>query len=189
MHKTKSGFESIQSYVWCPNSLYHAENYVDVVIMQMLDRAAPKDQIQMCLEELKASNHINDSKYTKLVRNVLSTAGEVVDEGLITAPQNQLPILTSGEVPQNILERRLLNERLSILEDKMQRRWDVDANCYRLYHQFTPPRRVPSQYLAFDQLRLRFLKGQPILVSILAPAGYGKSELLSAWLNFTALHG
>ena len=27
------------------------------------------------------------------------------------------------------------------------------------------------------------------LVSILAPAGYGKSELLSAWLHFTASHG
>ena len=76
-----------------------------------------------------------------------------------------------------------------MLEDKMQKLWDCDANCYRLYHQFTPPRRVPSQYLAFDQLRLRFLKGQPILVSILAPAGYGKSELLSAWLHFTASHG
>ena len=104
MHETKSGFESIQSYVWCPNSLYHTENDVDVVIMQMLDRAAPKDQILMCLEELKASKHINDSKYTKLVRFVQATAGEFVDEGLITAPQNQLPILTSGEAPQIILD-------------------------------------------------------------------------------------
>ena len=124
MHETKSGFESIQSYVWCPNSLYHTENDVDVVIMQMLDRAAPKDQILLCLEELKASEHINDS----------TTAGEFVDEGLITAPQNQLPILTSGEAPQNILDRSLLKERLSMLEDKMQRLWDFDANCYRLYH-------------------------------------------------------
>ena len=97
MHETKSGCESIQSYVWCPNSLYHTENDVDVVIMQMLDRAAPKDQILMCLEELKASKHINDSRYTKLVRFVQATAGEFIDEGHITAPQNQLPILTSGE--------------------------------------------------------------------------------------------
>ena len=99
------------------------------------------------------------------------------------------PILTSGEAPQNILDRSLFKERLSMLEDKMQRLWDFDANCYRLYHQFTPPRQVPFQYLAFDQLRLRFLKGQPILASILAPAGYGKSELLSSWLHFTTSHG
>ena len=84
----------------------------------------------MCLEELNASKYIDDSKYTKLIRFVQATAGEFVDEGLITAPQNQLPILTSGEAPQNILDRSLLNESLSILEDKMQRRWDSDANFY-----------------------------------------------------------
>ena len=66
MHETKSGFDSMQSYVWCPNSLYHTENDVDVVIMQMLDRAAPKDQILKCIEELKASKHINDSSIPNL---------------------------------------------------------------------------------------------------------------------------
>ena len=99
------------------------------------------------------------------------------------------PVLTSGEASQNILDRSLFKERLSMLEDEMQRLCDFHANCYRLYHQVTPPREVPFQYLAFDQLRLRFLKGQAIFASILAPTGYGKRELFSAWLHFTASHG
>ena len=51
--------------------------------MQILDRAAPKDHILMCLEELQAIKHVNDSKYTKLVWFVQAMAGEFVDEELI----------------------------------------------------------------------------------------------------------
>ena len=39
----------------------------------------------------------------------------------------------------------------------------------------------PSQYTALQQLKYRMSLDKPILVSIIAPAGFGKSELLAAW--------
>ena len=48
---------------------------------------------------------------------------------------------------------------------------------------------MPSQYLAFQQLQLRFDAGEPILVAVVAPAGFGKSELIAAWKYYTALRG
>ena len=189
MCATKIGFDSLASYLWCPNSLYHPQCDVDVVIMQMLDRAASKDQILRCIEDLKTSEHINEAKYKELVRFVQATTGDLVDEGPVLAMPNQIPVLLSTEAPQNMLDRSLLSDRLAELTLKMQKLWDFNEKCHRLWSDFVPPRPVPSQYLAFDQLRLRFSSGQPILVSICAPAGYGKSELLSAWLHYTAAQG
>ena len=46
----------------------------------------------------------------------------------------------------------------------------------------------PSQALAFDQLKLRFLHDEPIVVCLYAGAGYGKSEIIAAWTAYTELH-
>ena len=189
MHDSKIGFDSPLSYLWCPNSLYHFQSDVEVVITQMLDRAAHHEHILECIEDLKTSKLIDEDRYRRLIRFVQAAVGDLHDEGAITAPPNQLPVLSSNDAPNNIIDRSLLSERLSLLETKMQQLWDFDAKCYRLYSDFKPPRNVPSQYLAFDQLRLRFLQGEPIIAGIVAPAGFGKSELLSAWMHFLASRG
>ena len=44
---------------------------------------------------------------------------------------------------------------------------------------------VPSQYLAFRQLQMRFQGAEPIAVAVPAPAGFGKSELIAAWTCYT----
>ena len=123
MCATKIGFDSLASYLWCPNSLYHPQCDVDVVIMQMLDRAASKDQILRCIEDLKTSEHINEAKYKELVRFVQATTGDLVDEGPVLAMPNQIPVLLSTEAPQNMLDRSLLSDRLAELTLKMQKLW------------------------------------------------------------------
>ena len=49
--------------------------------------------------------------------------------------------------------------------------------------------RPPTQTLAFEQLRFRHEHGEPILVCVPAPAGFGKSELIGAWLNYVEKQG
>ena len=72
--------------------------------------------------------------------------------------------------------------KLRALEEKMQQLWDPASQKYDLWYNFTPQRRVPSQYLVFQQLKFRLEAGEPIIVGIVAPAGYGKSELIAAFL-------
>ena len=97
----------------------------------MLDRAAPKDQILACIEDLKSNGYIDVKKYAELIRYVQAITGDPIDEGAIAAPQNQLSILTSTEAPQKILDRSLLLERIATLETKMQKLWDPVTKCYR----------------------------------------------------------
>ena len=48
-----------------------------------------------------------------------------------------------------------------------------------------PPRPVPTQFLAYQQLQYRYEdKSAPFLVRCVAPAGFGKSTLISAWLQW-----
>ena len=69
---------------------------------------------------------------------------------------------------------------------KLQSVWDLQTREYRLWNEFQPPRKVPSQYSAFEQLRLRWKNNIPILAALIAPAGFGKTELAAAWLYLMA---
>ena len=62
--------------------------------------------------------------------------------------------------------------------------WDVEKKQYRPWGVVQPERTVPTQFLAFEQLRFRWHSGEPIAVAVVAPAGFGKSELIAALMYF-----
>ena len=68
-------------------------------------------------------------------------------------------------------------------------RWatKADAQVYKHWSEIAGAS-VPSQTLAVNQLRARFLNDVPVLVCFLAPAGFGKSELIKWVLCFGRLH-
>ena len=79
--------------------------------------------------------------------------------------------------------------QLDRILEKLQKIWDVSTNSYRHYSDVLPSRSVPSQYLAFLQLRHRLENALPCLVCIAAPAGFGKTELVSALLHYLVAKG
>ena len=60
--------------------------------------------------------------------------------------------------------------------------WDETSATYRRYDDLG--KKPPSQYLALQQLKYRAESNVPILVAVAAPAGYGKSEIIMAWLTY-----
>ena len=67
----------------------------------------------------------------------------------------------------------------------MQSLFCESTNETKLYSEIIPPRRVPTQFLAYQQLQYRYEdKSAPFLVCCVAPAGFRKSTLISAWLHW-----
>ena len=75
-------------------------------------------------------------------------------------------------------------DALRAFEDKFQQLWDPSTNSYRHYSQHSEKKSCPTQYIALEQLRARFENNVPLLVGVAAPAGYGKSQLIQAWLVY-----
>ena len=67
--------------------------------------------------------------------------------------------------------------------------WDEETCCYKHWMDFDKPAQVPSQHLALQQLKFRYQLHEPLMVALVAPAGFGKSELISAWLHWIHLKG
>ena len=113
----------------------------------------------------------------------------VIDEGSLSLEPGQIPISTAWDAPGKLRSKKQLQDQLDRLQDRFQRLWDFKSSSYLKWNEFDPPKAVPSQHLALKQLQLRFEHDQPIIVAIVAPAGFGKSELLSAWLHWARLKG
>ena len=175
----------LASWVWRGGTLFDMQGQdVDACVLQMLDRAEAPHKIASMLDDLLKNDPTSMSveRHQELIKLVLARAGSKFDADPMFADSNQKLILTHSLMDE---EPEVLKAKLEDLLQKMQNHWDFQGSCYRPWHAFVPPREVPSQFLAFDQLRLRLLQGHPIIVSIVAPAGFGKSELIAAWMLFT----
>ena len=74
--------------------------------------------------------------------------------------------------------------KLQEYEDKFLALWDEETSAYRKHSEHSPPKQMPTQYLALQQLKQRWENATPLLVAVPAPAGYGKSQLILAWLAY-----
>ena len=72
-------------------------------------------------------------------------------------------------------------ESLRSLLENFTKLWDVQTASYRRFDEMDQA--APSQYLALQQLIYRIEKAKPIMVAVAAPAGYGKSQIIIAWLT------
>ena len=115
--------------------------------------------------------------------------GRVVDEGSLTLNPGQIPITDAWNAPHTLMCKEKLQRKLQELEDRFQMLWDREECCYKKWYDFKQPMRIPSQHLAFQQLKFRYERHEPLLVALVAPAGFGKSELISAWLHWIRLKG
>ena len=178
------------NYRWKPGTLYdRAGADVDVSIYQMLDRAESPQVILEVLQHLKDHDYINDNKFTALVREVQAITSKVVDQGSLTLQPGQLPITNAWDAPQKLMSKEKLKQKLQELEHRFLMLWDEQECCYKKWYDFQPSRKIPSQHLAFQQLKFRYQKHEPLLVALVAPAGFGKSELMSSWLHWVRLQG
>lgn len=167
MYQRHMAHDDPTAYVWCRHSLYHSDACdTDVAIWQMMDRGAPQQSILDCIEDLRKNAYIDASKYKSLIALVLANTGKFIDDGELNLPANELPIVGVLDNPLHEKDPHVLLEKLVGMEKKLQCLWDFTSQSYKMWSEFVPPRAVPSQYLAFDQLRLRFLHNVPILASI-----------------------
>ena len=181
----------IRAYAWKRHSLYDAEGFdIQVCVLQMLGRSAPKQEIADMLDNLYENNYLKLDKYSYWMRFLSEQSNTFIDKGSVTTKPNHTPILQSSAAPWRLQDRKTLLANLARLEDKMQNVWDSRDGVYKKWNEFTPPRSIPAQYKAFQQLKYRFQDPtQFIAVALVAPAGFGKSELLSAWLHFLEERG
>ena len=182
----RTSLARLSSYRWAPNSLYHRGGQdVDICIWQMMDRAAPQTQILDCLEDLHRNSHISTEKFRKMTSWVLAnTDASFLDVGVVNVQASRTPLGGRSEEGPARMDADKLAADVTAAEERMAQLWDFDVGRYRRYSEFDPKRRMPSQLLAFQQLKFRLSSNVPLLVAIVAPAGFGKSELLSAWLSW-----
>ena len=156
----------------------------------MIERAESPSHILHCLDNLKSNNRIDDSKFLQLKNHVEVITKLVSDAGKLDLPDNQLPVSSIWRTPANVSNKTTLIKTLKNLEERFNSLYDPDSKDYKKWDEFTDtPRQRPSQATTFEQLKFRFKQKQPIIAAIVAPAGFGKSELLHAWLHYTAVGG
>ena len=154
----------------------------------MLDHARPLLTITGMLDNLLEHGQIDEAKHAELHRLVLARTGRVLDTDPLYPVPNQTTVLSHGTLRALRSDPEVLRKKAAAFERKLQLRWDDTQGSYRLWSEI-PGMPLPSQYVAFQQLKLRFEQGAPILAAVVAPAGFGKSELIAAWRCFTELSG
>ena len=168
----------VSAFKWAKNSLYNPDGYdVDMVVLDMLEKGTNTSRIETMLGNLLSNQLVSESKHAELGRYLKARNGVAEDDGLadiITFLQNGTPAFAQPT-------REELLKELSDVEGRLQNYWDFGTGAYKRYDEFEPPRTAPSQFLALQQLRYRYQQGAAICVALVAPAGYGKSDLLKAW--------
>ena len=181
----------IAGYRWAPSSLYNLDGHdIEATVLQMLRHANPSTAILSMLKKLRENNILLESKYTSLQKFVLESTGAIYDSDPSHGRPNQNLVLSHASFRPDISASKAYVEvELEKLLEKLQKIWDVNTNSYRHYSDVLPPRPVPSQYQAFLQIQHRLENALPCLVCIAAPAGFGKTELVSALLHYLITKG
>lgn len=137
------------------------------------------------LKDLHANGVLDNDKHVSLQKYVLETTGAVYDADPACGRPNQDLVLSHASFkPTAASPKAFVREKLDKILIKLQSLRDDNVHEYRKYDEFEPARALPSQLKAFAELRRRLEHDIPILICIVAPAGYGKTELLSALLHY-----
>ncbi len=181
--------EQADAFRWCAGTLWlGGVEDVFSCVRQLLATAASCQKIMDMLHSLYENDAIGDADLEYLQRYVAECTARVVDDNPMHPIPNQSLVLSTAS--KHLLQRspKLLQAGFDALRQRMASLWSPRAKAYEPWEQVRPDR-PPSQLLALHQLMHRFHGNHPIFVCIPPPAGFGKSELISAWLHFTALHG
>ena len=183
MHETCQSYSALTGFRWRPHSL-HSEGYdLQATLLTMLQRGWDRPRVQKVLQDLRNNDHMDDKQHEELLRMVQLHTGGIIDSGYIPDPTRQLVASrTRSQLTRLTPDQAQLD--LAALTLKFQKLWHAGTATYRIYTDFTPPRPVPTQFLALQYLQQRWRGGDPILVAIVAPAGFGKSDLIAAWMRF-----
>ena len=183
--------QDVEAYRWAPSSLYNLEGHdIEATVLQMLRHASPSTAILAMLKDLHDNDLLSVAKHTSLQKFVLECTGAVYDVDPSHGRPNQSLVLSHASFrPAVSTSKACVETQLGKLLERLQKIWDESTNSYRHYSDVLPSRCVPSQYLAFLQLRHRLENALPCLVCIAAPAGFGKTELVSALLHYLVAKG
>ena len=182
MQNLKLAYSDPRSYVWKKNTLYHDHYDTEVTVLAMIEQGLPRIKIQDTIQTLFADGAIDEAKRNSLMELVKSLSGGLLDTDKVKFSANA-EFIAKGT--QNVAAGMSIPEAEAALrqrEERFCKLWDEPAGAYRRYDELGRP--PPSQYLAMQQLKYRVEHKVPILVAIAAPAGYGKSEIIMAWLMY-----
>ena len=183
-HRCRTGGFSLSctaAWRWKRNSLYHIGGHdVDACVFDMLKRAAPKDRILRVLASLLDNQLLAQERCNELVRLITVNMKGAWDPDPLLTPSVHKLVLSHSEFSSLCASTDTMKQRLHSLEARMQNYWDADSAAYMPWHAFDPPRRVPSQYLAYLALLKRLDDPASFFVALVAPAGFGKTELLAS---------
>ena len=185
-----SSFGDLALFRWKPGTLYKAGNQdVHSSILEMLNQAVSRKKIMALLKNLHDNEQIDDAALEELQRLVVTRTGAVPDTDPLYPVPNQQLVLSHNAQRETVKDKGKLRAKIVELQHRMRSLWDSTTASYVHWGDLAAQdRTVPTQALAFAQLKFRFEHGEPILVSVPSPAGYGKSELVAAWLTFMTLH-
>ena len=180
-------YADVAAFVWCPGSLYDIKGYdIFRVCTEHLQRGGGRTALMAMLEEQRQRGDLDQATFLQCARVVVARTGGLLDTSSAWPQPNQRYVLERGINRGGRADRETLLADLALRLKEMGNLWDSDRGEYRRYDEFQPARRPPSQLLAFEQLQYRYNHGKPILVTVVAQAGHGKSTLCAAWLAWLA---
>ena len=182
MEKKGLAYADPESYVWKKNTLYHELHDTEVAVLAMLRQGMAREKIQEAITIMYEDGTINADKQTTLLELVQSLSGGLLDTDKVSFSANAQFI---AKASQNAATHMTAEEAMHSLhqhEQKFCKLWDESSATYRRYDELG--RKPPSQYLALQQLKYRFEHNVPIMIAVAAPAGYGKSQIIMAWLTY-----
>ena len=127
---------------------------------------------------------VTADKHKDMVKLIQSMSGGLLDADPTNFKANSQFIATGKANSSQVLSRDEAAVKLQEYEDKFLALWDEDTSTYLKHSEHTPSKQMPTQYLALQQLKKRWENPTPLLVAVPAPAGYGKTQLILAWLAY-----
>ena len=158
-----------------------------MIIERISEGQSPQAILQQ-LDRLTADTIIDASTAEQLRRYVQDTCLIPVDTGVLDMAPHQRTLLAHEMFAPTQAMKEVLQQTLDASKKKLQSVWCSSKQKY-VQWESAGLDSAPSQYIAFQQLKFRWENKVPIAVCLVAPAGYGKSELLAAWRAYTTLDG
>ena len=184
MKSENLAFADFSSFVWKRNTLYHVHHDTEVTILSMLRQGKTTASIHGVLEQLLTDGAVTADKHKDMVTLIQSMSGGLLDTDPTNFKPNSQFIAAGKANSSHMLSRDEAAVKLQEYEEKFLALWDEETSAYRKHSEHTPPKQMPTQYLALQQLEQRWENPTPLLVAVPAPAGYGKSQLILAWLAY-----
>ena len=147
---------------WKPGTLYsQGENVAETHIIDCRERGESFGMIKAHIKRFVADAQMTKEEGQRWLRMVATEMCE--------------PVCFEDDMPRKSTHRVQQGSQLSLDEQVQQLKkvWSFEANAYVL-----PTDKVTSQYKAFEAFCKMQTSPNPLLAVVIAPAGFGKNELV-----------